>query len=99
MSGTQASRVVERTWTDHRFVAEAMTETGAILRGESKWEPSQWDADPLRRFAIADCRAGFKQADLLRVKVGPIRVYREVRRGERVTTEYVTRRFDSEVTR
>lgn len=85
--------------TDHRFVAEAVTETGVTLSGESKWEPSHWDQGPLRSQAEGDLRRKFKQADLLNVKVGAIRVYRETRRSETVTTTYTSRKFYAEVTR
>lgn len=88
----------ERSRTDHRFVAEAITETGVTLRGESDWEPSLWEQEPLRRAAVSACRVQFKQADKLKVKVGPIRVWRETQWTETVTTEYVERTFDSEVT-
>ena len=89
----------ERGRTDHRFVAEAVTETGVTLRGESEWEPSHWDKGPLRRYAIADVQSKFKQADLLNVKVGPIRVFRQTRWTETVTTTYVDTKFDSELPR
>ena len=95
------ARVVdsERGRTDHRFVAEAVTETSVTLRGESKWEPSHWDREPLRREAVGDVRRQFKQAVLLNVKVGPIRVFRETRWTETVTTTYVETKFDSKVLR
>lgn len=89
----------ERSRTDQRFVAEAVTETGVTLRGESEWQPYHWEQDPLRRQAVDECRRRHKQADLLNVKVGTIRVFREERWSETVTTEYISSRFDSEVTR
>lgn len=95
----QAKRTVERSRTDHRFVAEAVTETGVTIRGASKWEPSHWDQHSLRMEAVNECRRQHKQADRLNVKVGPIRVRREVRWTETVVTAYVSSRFDSEVTR
>jgi len=85
--------------TDQRFVAEAITETGVTLSGESKWEPSHWDQEPLRREAVSALRASFKQADLLRVEIGPIRVFRETRRCETVTTTWTSRKLYSEMTR
>ncbi|MFT4281197.1 hypothetical protein [Microbacterium sp.] len=97
MTTNESRRNVERSRTDQRYVAEAVTETGVTLRGESKWEPSHWDRDPLRREAVGDCRRKFKQADLLKVKVGPIRVHRETRWSETVTTTYVETKFDSEL--
>ena len=96
------SRVVEMQGSprhDQRFVAEAISETGVTLTGASKWEPSHWDLEPLRREAEIDLRRGFKQADLLNVKVGPIRVYRETRRTETVTTTWTARKFYAEVSR
>lgn len=89
----------ERSRTDQRFVAEAMTETGVTIRGESGWKPYHWEQDPLRREAVDECRRNHKQADMLNVKVGPIRVFREERWSETVRTEYTSSRFDSEVTR
>lgn len=80
-------------------MAEAVTETGVTLRGESAWEPANWDQEPLRREAIRRCRATFKQTDRLNVKVGPIRVFRERRWAETVTTTYRQQKFDSEVSR
>lgn len=85
--------------TDQRFVAEAITETGVTLSGESKWEPLHWDQGPLRRDAEIDLRRKFKQADLLNVKVSAIRVYRETRRAETVTTTYTARKLYAEVAR
>lgn len=92
-------RTSERSRTDQRFVAEAVTETGVTIRGESEWEPSHWDQHQLRLAAIGECRSKHKQADLLNVKVGPIRVHRETRWTETVVTAYTASRFDSEVSR
>lgn len=84
---------------DQRFVAEAVTETGVTLTGASKWEPSHWEQEKLRRDAEIDLRRGFKQADLLNVKVETIRVYRETRRTETATTTWTSRKFYAEVSR
>lgn len=84
---------------DQRFVAEAVTETGVTLTGESKWEPSHWEQERMRREAEIDLRRRFKQADLLKVKVGPIRIYRETRRTETATTTWTSRKFYAEVNR
>lgn len=96
---SRTTEVVGSLRTDQRFVAEAVTETGVTLSGESKWEPSHWDQEPLRREAVTDLRRGFKQANLLKVAIGPIRVYRETRRYETVKTIYTSRKFYAELAR
>lgn len=96
---TRTTEVEGTPRTDHRFVAEAVTETGVTLTGLSQWEPSHWEQEPLRRQAEKDLRLGFKQADLLNVRVGSIRIYRETRRSETVTTTWTSRKFYAEVKR
>ena len=96
---SMAREIVGSPRSDQRFVAEAITETGVTLSGESKWGPSHWDEVPLRSDAESDLRRKFKQADLLNVKVSAIRVYRETRRAETVTTTYTTRKLYAEVAR
>ena len=96
---SMAREIVGSPRTDQRFVVEAITETGVTLSGGSEWVPSHWDQGPLRSAAESDLRRKFKQANLLNVKVGAIRVYRETRRAETVTTTYTTRKLYAEVAR
>lgn len=85
--------------TDQRFVAEAVTETGVTLSGSSEWQPSHWDRERMAQEAVRELRTKFKQADLLNVKVGRIKVFRETRRIETVTTTWTKREFYGETKR
>ena len=84
---------------DQRFVAEADTETGVTLRGESEWVPYHWDQEKYRSEAESGLRRKFKPADLMKVKVGAIRIYRETRRTETVTHSWTKRNLYAEVAR
>ena len=96
---SRETRLVHAPQTDQRFIAEATTETGVTLRAMSDWKPSHWAQEDLRRIAEAELRSKFKQADLLNVKVGAIRIYREVRRSETVETTWTSRKIYAEVAR
>jgi len=98
MTTSGSKRSIDRSRTDQRFVAEAVTETGVVLTGYSGWEPYHWDRESLRKDAVQKVRSQAKQADLLKVKVGPIRVHREMRYTETVATTYIEAKFDSELT-
>ncbi len=87
----------ERSRTDHRYVAEVEANTGVLLRGTSDWQPKHWDPEPLRRQATDRVRFQIAGARALGVRVGSIRVYRETRWAETVTTTYINSQFDSEV--